>query len=185
MFSGQPCEKTLFQYDPRLKQLPSVRESILFLAESSNQPTVAVPGYEAQPTQAYAVGLRTRSDVGSVLVALWMRHSSELAVFVHERRRLPLAGIEAARDEAWHFCESMGFILDPIPFDAMAPEDQLATLERLPPFRTPETRADSQGLPQTEAVSSRITVEADRPSGHGPTFSPDQLSRLGRLLASF
>lgn len=164
----------MFQYDPRLQQIPSARESILRLSESSNQPTVAVPGHEAQPAQAFIVAMRVGSDRATILVSLWLPRQRKLAVFVHDPRHVGLDEVAAAIGDAKEFCESMGFILDEIPWQATGAEEQLAVLDRLPPFRKPDPQAElTPGLPRVE------------PSSSSETLSPDQLGKLGRLLASF
>ena len=104
----------VFQFEPSLQQLAAKPGQLLALAESSNQPNVHVPGRQAQAAQAFVAAIQTSPDTCSIFVYLWLTQSRAPAIFAHERRHLPLASLEAAEDEAWHFCESMGFMLDRI-----------------------------------------------------------------------
>ncbi|WP_373046251.1 hypothetical protein [Vulgatibacter sp.] len=174
----------MFHFDPTIQELPVNRESIAYLAESSNQPHVAVPGRQAQSSQAFVVALRTSSETVSIYVSLWLVLAREPAVWVYEKQNLPLSVLHEAVEEAWHFCESMGFMMDVVPAD-LGHVELARILSRLQ--RGGETEADeAQPVRPAEAPGAFGTPG---PAGGSltPTFtpSPGQLARLGRLLASF
>ena len=160
----------MFHFDPSIQQLPSNREAIAYLAESSNQPIVAVPGRQAQAAQAFAVAIRTSGQTFSFYVGLWLALAKEPIFYVHESRHLPLSVLESVAEEAWNFCESMGFILDVVPLAQRSVVEVERILSRLRP---------GEGV---EEISAAPITPGPAPA-RDP--SPAQLGRLGRLLASF
>ena len=169
----------MFHFDPTIQQLPARPEAVAYFAESSNQPNVAVPGRQAQAAQAVVTALRTSSETVSVFVSLFLVIDRAPAVYAYDMRNLPLAALEGAVDEAWAFCESMGFILDVVPFDTRSPAEQDRLLSRL----RPSGHDDSLAL-AAEPPSALTPGPATAPA-RTFTPSPDQIARLGRLLASF
>jgi hypothetical protein len=170
----------VFHYDPTIQQLPAHPGSIAYFAESSNQPNVAVPGRQAQAAQAIVLALRSGKGMVSVFVSLYLVVDREPAVYAYEIRDLPRAGLDAAVEEAWAFCESMGFILDVVPFDSRSPVEQARLLTRLRP-----AGRDDTDIPIAAEPPAALTPG---PAGQPDTTftpSPAQLARLGRLLASF
>src|SRR5690606_27527356 len=123
--------QALFHFDPTIRQLPVRRGSIAWLAESSNQPNVAVPGRQAQAAQAYAVALRARGGTLAGYVSLWLTAAREPVVYVHDEENLPESALERFTQAARDFCESMGFILDPVSLDDASDEDRARILARL------------------------------------------------------
>jgi len=170
----------VFHFDPSIQQLPVSREAIAYLAESSNQPIVAVPGRQAQAAQAFAVAIRTSAETCSFYVVLWLAVAKEPAVWVYETRHLPISAIAGVADEAWNFCESMGFILDVVPIAQRSAAEVNRILARL---RREEEGTDE--LPVPVPAPAAPTVTPGPSAGPGLLLSPAQLGRLGRLLASF
>lgn len=176
----------MFQFDPRWKQLPATRGSIAFLAQSSNQPNLAVPGHQAQAAQAWIVALRTSGDTCSIFVFLWLMRERQAAVYTTPQQHLPLATLDGLIDEAQQFCESMGFIVDTIPFATLPAEEQQAILDRLPPFQKEGARAAAAAPPPTPPEVQLVTPgPAAAAASSAPAVSPDQIAGLGKLLASF
>lgn len=169
----------MFRFEPTVHTLPVAPEAIVYLAESSNQPHVAVPGRKAQAAQATVVGLREGTDACSVYISLWLLADCELAVWVHETTVLPLTRLEEVAEEAWLFCESMGFIMDVVPFDTLPPAEREAILDRI--LRAEE--APEVVLPQPAPAAALATEVESEPAPFSP--SPSDLARLGRLLSSF
>lgn len=168
----------MFHFDPNLQQLSAPPGSVVYVAESSNQPNVAVPGRQAQAAQAIVVGLRSGHSV-SVFVSLYLAQERVPAIFVHERRRVPLTALDRAVEDAWVFCESMGFILDVQPFGSMSRVEQERLFARLRPGEASDTNAPVVPEPPAALTPGPTTPVA------APTPSPAELARLGRLLASF
>ena len=169
----------MFRFDPTIQQLPASRASIAYLAESSNQPNVAVPGKQAQSAQAFAVAVRTSADTVSFYVSLWLAVTREPLFYVYEKERIPLRALGEVADEAWIFCESMGFILDVVPLADHSPVELERILSRLRHDDVPDASDEPSRKPELGA--QRFTpgpAQATSPS-------PAELARLGRLLASF
>lgn len=170
----------MFHFDPTLQQLPATPGSVVYFAESSNQPNVAVPGRQAQAAQAIVVALREGGGAVSVYVSLFLVVDREPVIFAYEVRPLPRAGLDAAVDEAWAFCESMGFILDVVPFGDRSPAERERLLTRLRPA------APGEHTPPLAAEAPAALTPGPHAAPNAPfTPSPAQLARLGRLLASF
>jgi hypothetical protein len=168
----------MFAIDPGLQQIHAARDQIVTLLESINRPHVAVPGKQAQQAQAFVIGVRRPSGDFTVHVYLWLTQTREAVVYTPEQRVVPLAGYRDAELEATGFCESMGFMTEPVGFRNLAPEAQDALLARLPPFRDPARSAEGPSV-----LSSPVDLPAaPAPAGEA---SPEQLEKLGRLLGSF
>ena len=75
----------MFTIDERVKGLPALKEQVMSLYESLNQPHLAVPGRQAGPARAYILGLRGPSGF-AVFVYLYMPESGQCAVYVPEKR---------------------------------------------------------------------------------------------------
>ena len=169
----------MFRFEPTIHQLPVEPEALVYLAESSNQPHVAVPGRKAQGAQANILALRNSPDTCWIYISLRLLADRELAVWVHEATELPLSLLQEVAEEAWLFCESMGFIMDVVPFDSRSASERAAILDRL---RRSEGDAEAS-LPPAATTAGR-GGEADSVQASF-TPSPADLARLGRLLSSF
>jgi hypothetical protein len=154
-----------FKPEPSLTWVPVVREQLVALVESINQPQVSIPGKASQQVLGHLAGVRNGNGTFSIYVSLHLPKSGENVVYLHDRRQL---GVDDYRDvevEGLQFLESMGFMLDNLNFRNLSPEVQDQTLKRVPLFSPPR--------PPGEAPAP-----AARPAATDP-------ARLARLLASF
>jgi hypothetical protein len=172
----------MFAIDPGLQQIHAARDQIVTLLESINRPHVAVPGKQAQQAQAFVVGFRRPSGDFAVHVYLWLTQTGEAVVYSPEQRVVPLERYREAELEAAQFCESMGFMTEPVGFRDLAPEAQDALLSRLPPFRDPSWPTAAAGEGPGVLASPVEPPAAPAPAG---AATPEQLDKLGRLLGSF
>ena len=78
----------MFTLDERLKGLPAVKEQVVQLYQSLNQPHLAIPGRNAGPAQAFVLGLRGPSGF-AVFVYLYLQDSGECAVYVPDTGAVP------------------------------------------------------------------------------------------------
>lgn len=154
----------MFQPEPSLTWIPAVREQVVAIVESINQPQVSIPGKPSQQVFGHLVGIRNGNGSFSIYVALHLPKSGENVVYCHSRRQLTVEEYRDVEVEGLQFLESMGFMLDNLNFRNLAAEMQDRTLKRIPLF--------SQPRPAGEAAP------AAAPATQDPT-------RLGRLLASF
>lgn len=168
----------MFTIDSSLRVVEASPEQIHSLHESVNQPHVGVPGRQNQPTQAYIV--EVREEAGFFLyVYLWLTRERDSAIYRSEA--LTKDELESGREQALHFCESMGFIMEEIPYGGLEPSARVELMARLPPFQlNPGWIADSlSGTGTGIGLSSTGTLaEGEAPGGAAS-------ERLGRFLASF
>ena len=173
----------MFTVDPSVQQIQASREQIVTLAESINQPHVAVPGKQAQNAQAFVIGIRRPTGDFSVHVYLWLAQTREAVVYSPESGTVPLSAYRDVELEALQFCESMGFMTEPVGFRNLAPEAQDRLLAQLPPFRrqVPDPAPVSvEAAPVLASPLEPLPVPA--PSA---TASPEQLEKLARLQGWF
>jgi hypothetical protein len=154
----------VFQPEPSLTWIQAVRDQVVAIVESINQPQVSIPGKASQQVFGHLVGIRNGNASFSIYVALHLPKSGENVVYVHDRRQLTVEEYRNVEVEGLQFLESMGFMLDNLNFRNLAPEVQESTLKRIPLFSPPR--------PPSEVAA------AAAPAAQDP-------SRLGRLLASF
>lgn len=167
----------MFIIDSSMRRIEASPEQILSLHESVNQPHVGVPGKQNQPTQAYIV--EVREEEGFFLyVYLWLSRSREGAIY--RSGAVPQAEVDEMRREAVNFCESMGFIMEEIPYDKLEPGARVEVLARLPPFQlNPSWMADSLGGVSLSGLG------ASAAGSQAGSEDPAATERLGRFLASF
>lgn len=154
----------MFQPEPSLTWIPAVRDQVVAIVESINQPQVSIPGKPSQQVFGHLVGMRNANGSFSIYVALHLPKSGENVVYCHSRRQLTVEEYRDVEVEGLQFLESMGFMLDNLNFRNLAPDMQARTIQRIPLFSEPRARA--------------AAAPAAPPAAQDP-------SRLGRLLASF
>ncbi len=151
----------MFKPEPAITWIPAVREQVVAVIESINQPQVSIPGKASQQVFGHLVGLRNGNGSFSIYVALHLPKSGENVVYVHDRRQLTVDEYREVEVEGLQFLESMGFMLDNLNYRNMAPAMQDATLKRVPLFSPP------------------------RPPGAAAGAGTPDPVRLARLLSSF
>jgi hypothetical protein len=154
----------VFKPEPSITWVPALREQVVAIVESINQPQVSIPGKAAQQVFGHLVGIRNGNQTLSIYVALHLPKSGENVVYVHDRRQLTVEEYRDVEVEGLHFLESMGFMLDNLNFRNLAPDVQDQTLKRIPLF--------------SQARPGEAGGAAARPAASDP-------ARVARLLASF
>ncbi|HET7754613.1 MAG TPA: hypothetical protein VFK85_11950 [Anaeromyxobacteraceae bacterium] len=140
----------MFRPEPRIAFLPALREQVSALLESINQPQIQIPGRAAQAAIGHLCGVRNGNGTSSVYVSLHLPATGENVVYVHEPHDLdPAAYAEAERD-GLAFLESMGFMLDDLQFENLAPDAQAETLRRVPLFAAPAAAPSASTPPPKE-----------------------------------
>lgn len=188
----------MFQVDPAVPFLRATREQVVKIVESINQPVVAVPGKQAQICQAFVVSLRNPGGSYSVHVHLFLSETREAVLYSNDVRQLSQEQCHRVEEEAVHFCESMGFMLDNLNFASLPGRQQDELLRRLPPFQRDPSRVASQPggnlmasqpgsltPPGGVAALGSTPGPASRAASPAPGATPAQMERLARLLASF
>ncbi|MGC3998765.1 MAG: hypothetical protein QM767_15440 [Anaeromyxobacter sp.] len=151
----------MFEVEPSLTHVPALREQVVAVIESINQPQVSIPGRPIQTVYGHLVGVRNGNSTFSIYVGLHLPRSGENVVYVHPQRQLSLEDYRPVEIEGLHFLESMGFMLDNLNFRNLSPEVQEQTMKRIPLFHPPA-----------------------RPAATPVPAAPDTV-RIGRLLVSF
>jgi hypothetical protein len=157
----------VFKPDPSITWVPTVREQVVAVVESINQPQVSIPGKASQQVLGHLVGIRNGNGSFSIYVTLHLPKSGENVVYVHDRRQLAVEEYRDVEIEGLQFLESMGFMVDNLNFRNLSAAVQEETLKRIPLF--------SQPRPPAEAAAA---APGAKPAGTDP-------ARLARLLASF
>lgn len=144
----------MFTIDERLKGLPAVKEQVVQLYQSLNQPHLAVPGRKAGPASGYVLGLRGPSGF-AVFVYLHLPDSGECAVYVPSNGTVPAEQYQGEEGEALGFVESMGFIMDNLNFRGRPAGEQDSLLATLPVFqRQPPTASGLRVRPGDEGSAA-------------------------------
>ncbi len=159
----------MFRPEPSIGYLPVVKEQVVAVIESINQPQISVPGKPPQMVAGHLCGVRNANGTFSIYVGLHLARSGENVVYVNERAQLTVEEYRAVEVEGLHFLESMGFMLDNLNFRNLSPELQDQTFQRIPLFH-----------PARPAVPAATPV----PSGAAPAQATPDLGRLARFLAS-
>lgn len=134
----------MFTIDERLRGLPAVKEQVVLLYQSLNQPHLAIPGRKAGPAMSFILGLRGPAGF-ACFVYLFMPQSGESAVYVPSNGTVPGERFAGEEAEALGFVESMGFIMDNLNFTARPPAEQDAMIHTLPVFMREPPPAQALG----------------------------------------
>lgn len=171
----------MFSVDERLKGLPALKEQVVALYESLNQPHLAVPGRVAGPAKGYILGLRGPSGF-AVFVYLWLPQSGESAVYVPSNRAVSPEQYEGEETEALGFVESMGFIMDNVNFRGRPVEEQDQIVKTWPLFQRDAGAAQQQSRAAVAsgvkaAAAAKVVAEAKAPRVDA--------TAVGKLFGSF
>ena len=169
----------MFSIDERLKGLPAVRDQVVALHESLNQPHLAVPGRQAGPAQAFILGLRGPNGF-AVFVYLFMPQSRECAVYVPSNRSVAPEQYEAEEAEAIGFTESMGFIMDNVNFRGRPPAEQDQLIRTLPVFQR-----EPPQLPKPPPTRDHVTTNPAAQPAAQPGLTAASAKSLGKLFGAF
>lgn len=125
----------MFTPAPELRRVHASADRVVAIIESINTPNVVIPGCDAEPTQAFIVGVRNPDATFSVMIYLYQTQSFRPAIYVSSPRAVPLAQYPEVEAEAIGFVESMGFMVDNLNFRRLTPVQQADVMERLPVFQ--------------------------------------------------
>jgi Tfp pilus assembly protein PilF len=132
----------VLRVDPTLNHIPARREHVVSLFESINQPLVNIPSHGTAPTGAYLLGTRNEHGYYTVFVYLYQPETRAVIIYVSEPRNLTADQFRVEEQEAVRFVESMGFMVDSVPFRQLAAAEQDAVMARVPIFRPPPVTVD-------------------------------------------
>ncbi len=167
----------MYTIDDRLKGLPAVKEQVVQLFQSLNQPHLAIPGRKAGAATAYVLGLRGPQGF-ACFVYLYLPDSGECAVYVPSTGTVPADRYQGEEAEALGFVESMGFILDNLNFRNKTPQEQDDAIKTLPVFQ--------REPPPAVQMLDLDAIGEDLGGGKAKAGSGKAgVSALGRLLGSF
>lgn len=165
----------MFSIDERLKGLPALRDQVVSLHQSLNQPHLAVPGKQAGPAQGYVLGLRSPSGF-AVFVYLHLPESQDCAVYAPSNRAVTSEKFAEEEADALGFVESMGFIMDNLNFRGRPNEEQEQMMKTLAVFQR-----DPKSV-QTVRPAGAV-AQTSKPGASAP--KPAASAALGKLFGSF
>jgi Tfp pilus assembly protein PilF len=168
----------MFTFDERLKGLPALKEQVMSLHESLNQPHLAVPGRTAGPAKAYILGLRGPSGF-AVFVYLYLPESAEAAVYVPQNRAASAEQFEGEETEALAFVESMGFIMDNLNFRTRPAHEQDTMMKSFPVFQR-----DPKALPSRPTSQPGVKVQGAQ-AVQEKAQKNGTAQAIGKLFGSF
>lgn len=169
----------MFTIDERLKGLPALKEQVMSLHESLNQPHLAVPGRTAGPAKGYILGLRGPSGF-AVFVYLYLPQSNECAVYVPANRAATAEQFGNEELEALGFVESMGFIMDNLNFRTRPAAEQDQLMKTVPVFqRDPSTIKARPGAQPAAKPQGAAQAQQQEPAKSASAIA------IGKLFGSF
>jgi hypothetical protein len=182
----------VFRSEPTISHLPVVKEQVVAIIESINQPQISVPGKLSQTVTGHLVGVRNPNGSFSIYVGLHLAKSGENVVYVNERAQLTVEEYRTVEVEGLHFLESMGFMLDNLNFRNLATAAQDQTFQRIPLFHPPRPPAPAPApaapapAPAAAATPAPVPGAAPTPAPQPaqPPQPPIDLGRLARFLSS-
>jgi hypothetical protein len=159
----------MFTVEPRFDCIPATRTQVVSVHASLNRPHIGVPGKAAQEVQAYIVGVSVGAGSMTAFVYLYLTATREAAIYIDpDNLRVAPSAYSDAEAEAIGFVESMGFMLENLNYQALAPDQQDALIKSLPCF----------------VAAAPAPSQAGGEASHERAADPPQV-RLARYLASF
>ncbi len=163
--------RPVFRPEPTISHLPVVKEQVVAIIESINQPQISVPGKTSQLVTSHLCGVRNPNGSFSIYVGLHLTKTGENVIYVNDRVQLSVEEYREVEVEGLHFLESMGFMLDNLNFRNLTPDVQEQTFQRISLFHPPRP-----------PVPAPTPAPVAGPAAAAPA-TPD-LGRLARFLAS-
>lgn len=124
----------MFKLAPELKSIAVPIDRVAAVIEGLGTPSVAIPGFDAEPTRSCVVGVRNLDSSFSLLIHLFQPESERAAIYMSDPRSFPLAHFSSYASEAVQFIESMGFLVDDLNFGKLSPDKRSEIVKRLPAF---------------------------------------------------
>lgn len=188
----------MFEQRNDIKCLRVSRGQIVALIESINQPMVAISGRALETAKGYIIGIRSASNMFSVVVYLYLQDSKECLVYLQNPPEIALEAFREHELEALGFLESMGFIMDNKQFHNLTPDQQEDLIANTPAFH-----ADLKAFAQAQSILAAPAEEVDlseyeenvieleevaeevRQVAQSPQVTAEGLSKIVRFLSSF
>lgn len=165
----------MYTIDERLRGLPAVKEQVVVLYQSLNQPNLAIPGRKAGPATATVLGLRGPAGF-AVFVYLYMPQSGEVAIYVPSNGTVPAELFASEESEALGFVESMGFMMDNVNFRGRPVEEQDSIIRSMHVF---------QREPPPPGGGSAAAASTQAPASRGAAAGAGAVVKLGKLFSAF
>jgi hypothetical protein len=173
-----------FMHAQEHRKLPIDPQSIVFVASSFNQISLAVPGHSAEPAQAFVVGHKTQRGQFNVYVYILLTQTNTPVVYVRSGPPVAPAEYPSIQADAHGFCESMGFLLDDLGMQSSTPERRQTLLESFV-FLKENPMA---GIAVQDHMLEEVAAEELRPADllvNLEAMSTEQKLAWARFLASF
>jgi type IV pilus assembly protein PilF len=169
---------------PERKTLPISAHGVTRVWSSNNLVSLAVPGLEAEPAQAFVVEHANAGGTHNVYVYVLLTQTHTPVVYVSSSPPVEKARLAALEADAIAFVESMGFFVDDLNVHGLPLLERVATVSALP-FLKEKPHAVNAA---EEELLDEVQPEAFSPTDllHNPDAMPeDQRLAWARFLASF
>lgn len=201
----------MFTSDPTITDLNVQERNIVKVLFSMNIPQVATPELSVEDAKCYIFFFRDGNRL-SAFIALYLPRTDRRFYYSYSSNPFPEESMAEVEDEARHFVEDMGFLLDELYFSGMSLEQKNRWMEAQdlfsrkkqaphakpveaeatpgPPRTAPITTAERQKGPEVPSEILKQAVKAGivKPTKHPVKpagFVAKDKEALARLLASF
>lgn len=168
------------------RALPIEPQGILFVMSSFNQVSLAVPGHETEPAQAWVIGSKTPRGQYDAYVYVLLTQSSTPVVYMRSGPPVAVDGYQAVVGEAIAFVESMGFLMDDLGWEKADAVRRQSLADGFPFLKEAPTAAQTSAM--EEQLLEEVAAEELAPADllvNLEAMSPEQKLAWARFLASF
>lgn len=158
----------MFTPDPTITDLNVQERNIVKVLFSMNIPQVATPELSVEDAKCYIFFFR-EGGMLSAFIALYLPRTDRRIYYSYSSNPFPEESMAEVEDEARHFVEDMGFLLDELYFSGISLEQKNRWMEEQDLFsrkkqarhvKPVEAEATSGGPPRTAFISA-----TERPNG--------------------
>ncbi len=167
----------MYRWQKELDKLAISWRRVLRLQRSFNRIQVALPGFPSQEATAYLCAFGSARGV-RVAAVLHLHLSDRLAIYLNDDGEVADRRAATVLSEGVAFVESMGFMLDDLHFQAMAPEEREALWGSLPLTAVP--KGQGQEKPPAAPVRPASPAQRDAAPIEDDEWLPSSLRRRRR-----
>ena len=169
----------MFEIDSTQYFIPAKPEEVTEIYYSVNTILVAPAEHSAEPTKAYIISIKYENISAFVVyIYLYLLDSGRGVIYRREEGFVSSQEYEQVIEEAFHFLESMGFILDKIDLGSLSPVEKGEYFQQQNFFPPPQEEAP-------EELTEELVEEDDEESsvGDGEGVEEEQASgKIGKAI---
>lgn len=159
----------MFEIDSTQYFIPAKPEEVSEVYYSVNTILVAPAEHSAEPTKAYIISIQYENISAFVVyIYLYLLDSGRGVIYRREEGFVSSQEYEQVIEEAFHFLESMGFILDKIDFRSLSPVERGEYFQQQNFFPPPHEEAPEELTEElVEEAGEESSVEDGEEAGEG------------------